>query len=304
MPGTSQLTERAKAQLERVRKRSALVDVAVATFQRFSADDGGSYAAALTYYTFFSIFPLLLFAAAVLGYLTFGNSELRTDLIEKGIDTVPILRDAFKPDGIAAVIENRRAIALTALVMALYTGSGAVVALEHALNKLHKVEREPGFVAKRLRSLKWLGILGVLALAAIVAGSVAGFVEEVLGENLAVRVAATILATLLAVAINTLVFATAYKFLPVIKSSWKEVLPGALVAGVLFQVLNIGGTAYLARGETARNDTFGTFAAAATLLVAAYLISQITLLAAEVNLVLADRNGQAQGSATMDEEER
>ena len=296
MAGIQQITERGKAAVETARSRSLPFDVAVATFQRFSKDDGGPYAAALTYYAFFSIFPLLLFAAAILGYVVADDPEMRADLIKRGLKTVPILRDAFQPDGIDTIIENRGSIALTAAGLALYSGSGAVVALEHALNKLHKVEQEPGFVAKRLRSLKWLAILGMLSLLAIAAGSVAGFGQELFGDQPAVKVISTVIGLALAVAINTLAFASAYRFLPVVQSRWREVLPGAVVAAVLFQALNFGGTAYLARGETARNDTFGTFAAAATLLVASYLIAQITLLAAEVNLVLADRDGRDRAS--------
>ncbi len=298
MPSLRSLTDRAKAVLARARRRCPLVDIAAATFERFSADDAGSYAAALTYYTFFSIFPLLLLAGSLLGYLTANDPELRRDLIDQGVNTVPILRDAFKPDGIGAIIDNRHNLALTGLGLALYSGSGAVVALEHALNRLHKIEDQPGFLKKRLRSLKWLAILGVLSLLAIGAGSVAGFAEEMLGRGPVVIAAVTLVAVALAVLVNTLVFGTAYKFLPAIEQSWREVLPGAVVAGVLFQALNIGGTAYLARGEAARNDTFGTFAAAATLLVASYLISQITLLAAEVNLVVADRSRAGSGGGT------
>jgi YihY family inner membrane protein len=301
MATLQQLTERGKALVERARRRSVPFDVAIATLQRFSADDGGSYAGALTYYAFFSIFPLLLLAAAMLGYVVADDPALRADLIKQGLKTVPILRDAFEPDGMDTIIQNRGRIALTAAALALYSGSGAVVALEHALNKLHRVENEPGFLAKRLRSVKWLGFLGALSLLAIGAGSLAGFAEDVSDGQTAIKVGLTAGALVIAVGINTVAFASAYKFLPAVKSTWREVWPGAVVAAVLFQALNFGGTAYLARGETARNDTFGTFAAAATLLVASYLIAQITLLAAEVNLVLADRE---EGGAAGDEDRR
>ena len=301
MTTLQQLTERGKALVERARRRSTTFDIAMATFQRFSADDGGSYAAALTYYAFFSIFPLLLFAAALLGYVVADDPALRADLIKQGLKTVPILRDAFEPDGMDTIIQNRGRIALTAAALALYSGSGAVVALEHALNKLHGVVNEPGFLAKRLRSVKWLGFLGALSLVAIAAGSLAGFAEDISDGQTPVKVALTVGALVIAAGINTIAFASAYKFLPAVTSRWREVWPGAAVAGVLFQALNFGGTAYLARGETARNDTFGTFAAAATLLVASYLIAQITLLAAEVNIVLADRKERG---AASDEDRR
>jgi inner membrane protein YhjD len=297
MPALQQLTDRAKATLERARRRFSFLDIAVSTFQRFSADDGGSYAAALTYYTFFSIFPLMLFGAALLGYLTADNPALREDLINRGADAVPILRDALSPKGLETLIENRGGVALTGLVMALYSGSGAVVALEHALNKFHKLEKEPGWLSKRLRSLRWLAVLGVLGLLAVGAGGVAGFAEKWLEQIPGATWAISAAAVAIAVVINSLVFATAYKFLPAVRRGWGEVIPGAIVAGLLFQALNVGGTYYLARGETARNDTFGTFAAAATLLVAAYLIAQITLLAAEVNIVLADRRTKRRSPA-------
>lgn len=296
------ITEKAKAALAAARERSRAVDIAAATFQRFSDDDGGSYAAALTYYTFFSIFPLLLFAAAVLGYLTVDDPELRADLIKEGLKTVPIIRDAFHPDGVAAIIENRQTIAITALVLALYSGSGAVVALQHALNRIHGIEDEPGWVKKRLRSLMWLAVLGAGGILAIGVGTIAGFARDLLGDGATGTGAAVIWAGVGGVVITTALFATAYKFLPERRQRWGQVLPGAVVAAMLFQVLNLAGSLYLARGETARNDTFGTFAAAATLLVASYLISQITLLAAEVNLVLAE--GKDRRAAQTKEEAR
>ena len=63
----------------------------------------------------------------------------------------------------------------------------------------------------------------------------------------------------------------------------------ALLAGGVFEILKTVGTLYIARGQQGREATFGAFATAATLLVASYLLSQITLLAAELNAVLAER---------------
>lgn len=270
----------AKLQVEKARVRWAAFDVAYRTFKRFSEDDGGSYAAALTYYTFFSIFPLLLFSAAALGYVTFGNDDLRDELVNSGLRTVPILKDALAPEGLKQIEENRNGLAVTGTLLALYTGSGVIVALQHALNKIYHVEDEPNFLQKRLRSLMWLAILGVGAVASLALSTVAGFAPGPL------EVALSLAGGL---ALNTLLFATAYKFLPVTTLTWKEVLPGAIVAAIGFEVLKVAGSAYLKHGESARNDTFGTFAAAAALLIASFLIARIILLAAEVNAVLEER---------------
>ncbi|MEA2433335.1 MAG: hypothetical protein QOG54_792 [Actinomycetota bacterium] len=289
MSALKKLAAKAKLTLERSRARFGFVDVTVRVFKRFGINDGGSHAAALTYFTFFSIFPLMLFCASLLGFLTEGNQALREDLIRQGVKTIPLLRDALSPDGVKFIIERRSSLLLTGLALSLYSGSGAIVALQHALNRFHGITDEPNWIQKRLRSLKWLAILGLGALVTIGLGSLSGFSAEIFGKGSTASTLVGIAAFFGGVVVNTLIFATAFKFLPAAEQSWREVLPGALVAAIAFAGLQVGGTAYLARGSQARNDTFGTFAGAATLLVASYLLAQITLLAAEVNLVLQER---------------
>jgi membrane protein len=98
--------------------------------------------------------------------------------------------------------------------------------------------------------------------------------------------------------VGTLVFAAAFRVLPATELAWRDVLPGALVAAAAFELLKSLGAAYLEAGAASRNATFGTFAAAAGLLVASYLICQITLLSAEVNVVLAERRLTRQSERT------
>jgi membrane protein len=270
----------AKRRLERARARYGWIDVGVRTAKRYGDDDCGSYAAALTYYLFFSIFPLLLFAAAALGYLTPGNPDLQRDILESGLKTVPVLSEAIDTGSLEAIEDNRGAIALTGLGLALYTGSGAIVALEHALNKVGHVQQEPNFIVKRARSLKWLAVLGLAAIGSLALSTVAGFVVGPVGAALGV---------VAGVVVNVCIFATAFRFLPATDRSWAEVLPGSLVAAVAFEILKFAGSFYLARGAATRQQTFGALAGAAALLVASYLISQIILFAAELNEALFER---------------
>ena len=279
----------AKLELEKARARWGWVDVAYRTFKRFGEDDGGSYTAALTYFTFFSIFPLLIAAGAILGYVTLGNENLKVELVESGLKTVPILKDVLTPDGLEVIQENRNGLAVTGMLLALYTGTGMIVAMEHALNKIWRIHEEPNFLQKRLRSLRWLLILGLGAIASLAMSVVTGFAPGPL---------AVVLTVAGALALNTGLFATAFKFLPSRSSTWKEVLPGSVIAAIAFEILKIAGTTYLARGESARNEAFGAFASTAALLIASHLIAQITLLSAEVNAVLAERRNTRQSLTT------
>ena len=271
---------RSKLALERARSRYPVVDILAATFKRYSADDAGSYAAALTYYTFFAIFPLLLFGAAMLGYLTFGNDELKTKILDAAVSSIPLLKDALTPQGLDLIEANRQTIALTGVALAFYSGTGVIAALGHALDKIHHVDNEGNFFQKRIRALKWLALLGLAAVGSLTMTGVANFAPALLSTSLGY---------IGGFVVNVFIFLTAFKFLPAKRLDFKEVWVGALIAASTFELLKTLGAVYLTQGESVRNATFGTLAGAATLLVAAYLISQVTLMAAEVNAVLAER---------------
>lgn len=280
MPDLKQIPAQAKLRLETARARYGVVDVGVRTFKRFSEDDGGFYAAALTYYIFFSLFPLLIFATAALGFATDLFPEMRADLLERGFESFPLLTDVVNEDVLQGVEEAAGRLALVGVVLALYSGTGAVVALAHALNKIHRVEEEGNAVTKRLGALKWLAIFSVSVLASLGVGSLTALGPDVLDAWLG---------HLVGLALNVVIFLTAFKFLPQVRRGWNEVLPGALIAAAVFELLKFFGEAYLDRGASARSITFGALATAAAFLVASYLLAQVTLLAAEVNAVLAER---------------
>ena len=272
--------DRLQVALARARARSKLIDVVVSTFKRYSDDDCGSYAAALTYFTFFAIFPLLLFAAAGVGYATFGNEQLANDLIEEGVKGVPMLEDALTEDTLRTLQDKKDTIAGIGLILALYTGTGMIVALEHSLNKVRRIDEEGNWFQKRVKALRWLAILGLAAAASLAMTSLAAGLNDMVGA---------VFSYAGAFAIDVGLFATAFKFLTATKQSWRDVLPGALVAAASFSLLKAGGTIYLERGEATRSATYGTLYGAATLLIASYLLSQVTLLAAEVNATLIER---------------
>jgi YihY family inner membrane protein len=292
----------AKLRLERARADYPVVDVTVATFKRYSEDDAGFYAAALTYYMFFSIFPILIFAASAIGYITFLNEDLQERLIAEGLNAIPLIGDILTPDSIGKLQQQRGTLALVGLALTLYSGSGAIVALEHALNKVNRVDKEPPFIAKRIRSLKWLGALAIAAVLSLGISGFAQFVGELLPNNLAGTVALSFVLHVAGAALGVAIFLTTFKLLPAAEQTWRDVLPGALLAGVVFEVLKTVGTLYLARGQAGREATFGAFATAATLLVASYLLAQITLLAAELNAVLAERRQTRQSSVGVEKE--
>ncbi len=295
------IPQQIKLRVERARARFGLVDIAIRVFKRYSEDEGGPSAAALTYFTFFSIFPMLLFGAALLGWVSANNPELQQQVLEAGVDAFPMISEVLEPEGLEFIQNQASGFAITGVVLALYAGSGGIGALQHALNKIYRVKKEPGFVPKRLKSLMWLGILGVgavLTVGSVVLFQYAGAFFESLGgsESIFTGVAGH----LVGFGVGLLLFATAYRFLPAVKLGWRDVLPGAIAAAIGLEVLKEFGATYLAGGADSREATFGVFAAAAGLLVASYLLCQLILLCAEINAVLAERRAVRQSSLTRD----
>jgi YihY family inner membrane protein len=266
-----------------------VVDIVMTTFKRFSEDDGATHAAALTYYIFFSIFPLLLFAVSVLGFVARGNEQLRRDLLDAGVNAVPLLAGMIKGAGLDFLERRAGSLALSAVVLSFYTGSGAVVALEHSLNRLDHIAEEGTWLQKRLRSLRWLALLGPAALLTAAFGGVANFSDQTFGEDSAPARLFFLIGLVGGLMVSTALFAAAFRFLSKAHRPWRHVLPGAVAGAVAFELLKAVGSVYLATGAKSREATFGAFAAAAAFLIAAFLIARITLLAAELNTVLADR---------------
>lgn len=280
MSSVKNAAAQAKLRVETARSRYGWLDVAISTFKRFSDGDGGFFAAGLTYYTFFSVFPLVLFAVSALGFVAFLSRDLKQDLLDAGVRSFPLISDILTANNLNKIEDARFSLAAVGLLLVLYSGTGAIVAFEHALNRIYGLSEEGTFVQKRVRSLKFLGTIGGIALISVALGAVGILIESPV---------VSVLAFVAGFGMSVLLFASAFRFLPKSNLAWREVLPGAVVAGAIFEVLKIVGPTYLTSGEEGRNATFGAFATAAGLLVSAYLLCQVALLAAQLNAVLAER---------------
>ncbi len=279
MRSVKNLPARAKLRLEGVRSNHGWLDVALATTKRFSDHDGAFYAAGLTYFVFFSIFPLVLFGVSALGFALFLSNEIKLNIINASAEAFPLMTQVLQEDTLDNLANARFSLAAWGFVLVLYSGTGGIVALEHALNRIRGLADEGTFLQKRVRALKFLATVGIIPLISVALGAAARFLPTVTG----------FVAYLAGALMSVLLFATAFKFLPAVNPTWREVLPGAAIAGAIFEVLKIVGPLYLASGQGGRDATFGAFATTAGLLISAYLLSQVTLLAAQLNAVLAER---------------
>jgi membrane protein len=272
------LGERLQA-LDRFQQRTPGLRFIAAVIKKFSDDQAGQLAALISYYGFVSLFPLLLVLVTVLGFVLQGDPGEQQRILDGTLGQFPIVRDQLKLHSLRG---SGVALAI-GIVGALLAGMGITNAAQNAFNRAWDVpfKQRPNFLIARLRGLGLLAVLGTLSIASTLA---AGFVGSASHGAPAV-----VGGVLVALAFNLAVFALAFRLLTAIELSWRELAPGVIVAAVGWQLLQHLGGYYLDHELKRTGPLYGVFALVLGLLAWLYLGAQITIYAAEVNVVRARR---------------
>src|SRR4051812_33914187 len=116
--------QRVLARVDRLQRRHAPLAVPFAVVKKFGEDQAGNLAALVAYYSFFSIFPLLLVFVTVVGFVLQDNVEAQTKLLDSALSQFPIVGDQIK-DNMGAMQGNGLAL-LIGVLAALWGGLGAI----------------------------------------------------------------------------------------------------------------------------------------------------------------------------------
>lgn len=237
-------------------------------------------AAAIAFYAWMSIFPLLL--AAVSGFGVWLGTEGARERVLDGLrQNLPVLR-VLKASGIdlESVLSSVNAISgpagILGLAGLLWTGMQVVLALQVALGRVFNVEQRPGWLAARLRALLFVVIAAVLV--AISFGTT--FAVSLLPTGILARVAGWAVALLL----MGIMFAAAYRVLTRRNLPWRHAIGGGLVTAVLWYLANVALLWYFANLANLK-AVYGSFGGVVIVLLTCYYLAFVTLVGAEVTCV-------------------
>ncbi|HYM55726.1 MAG TPA: YhjD/YihY/BrkB family envelope integrity protein, partial [Solirubrobacteraceae bacterium] len=165
----------------------------------------------------------------------------------------------------------------------LLAGLGITGATQNAFNRIWSVpfKHRPGFLHARLHGLSMLATLGTLSIVSTTAAGFVGSSSHTAPEDLA--------GIAVAFAFNLALFMTAFKLLTTVDLGWRELLPGVIVAAVLWQLLQHLGGFYVDHALKRTGPLYGVFALVLGLLAWLYLGAQLTIFAAEINVVRVRR---------------
>jgi YihY family inner membrane protein len=256
-------------------QRSPLLAFAFAVVRKFGDDQAGGLAGLIAYYAFFSVFPLLLVFVTVVGFVLGSDNELTS----RALNSFPVIgreiaRGSLRGSGLALIL---------GMLLAVWAGMRVVQAMQEAMNRVWNVPmtRRPGFLERLGRSLVMLVILGAATIGATILSGV--------GTSGAVGTLTRVAGIALALAVNIGLYLLAFRVLTEEHLSWGAVLPGALIAGVAWTLLQLLGGWYVGHQIAGASQTYGVFAVVIGLLTWLYLGAQASLLAAEVNVVRTRR---------------
>lgn len=266
------------------------------TFQEWQADNASRLAAALAYYTVFSISPLLVIAIAIAGAF-FGQDKAQAEITKQLIALVG--EDGVKP--IILALDNisqpeiRGIASLISIGVLLLGASGIFAELQDALNTVWKVQLKPGqgigqFIRKRIFSFLMVLAIGFLLMLSLVISAVVSTVSKyrtdflpgsaVLWENLDFIVS---------LGLMTFLFGLMFKYVPDAKIVWKDVLVGAIITALLFLFGKFLLGMYLSGGTL--GSAYGAAGSLIVFLAWVYYSAQIILLGAEFTQVYARMYG-------------
>jgi YihY family inner membrane protein len=248
-----------------------------AVIRKFSDDRAGGLAALIAYYGFFSLFPLMLVVVTVASYVLQGNEDLQLRIVDSALAQFPVIGGQIR-DNVGSLTGSAFALAV-GIGAALWAGMAVLASVQTAMDEIWDVpRRDRGALIPRL--IRGSIVLLSLGAAVLVAALAAG-VSTGLGSF-----AAVVAGSLIAAILNVTVMLVVFRVLTAAPVSWRDVLPGAVLAGVVWTGLQAVGGYIVDNKISGAGDVYGLFAVVIGLLSWLYLGAQLTLMAAELNVVL------------------
>ena len=262
-------------------------------------NDAQTQAAALAYYTTFSIAPLLVIAIAVAGFL-FGEEAARGQVRGQ-------LEGLLGPNG-ATVVESMMKSAqsteagvlatLVGLVVLLFGATGAFAQMQGAINFIWNIKPKSmgvrGFFRTRVLSFGLVLGVGFLLLVSLLLSALLAAFGYYLSRFVPGWVGFIgIINVVFSFAAITALFAMIYKFLPDAQIRWRDVWLGAAVTSLFFTLGKTGIGLYL--GKSAIASSYGAAGSLALVLLWVYYSSQILLFGAQFTKAYAEEHGRFSG---------
>lgn len=276
--------DKAVGAVDRFQQRQPWLAFPIAVWKKFSDDQAGHLAALIAFFAVASIFPLLLLLGTVLSIVLKNDPALQANLINSALAQYPVIGPQIQ-NHLGEVPGSGLAL-IFGIVLLVYGARGAAVAMQKAMCEVWGVPRDvqPGLpFALGYNLLLTLTVGAGFILTTSLSGIAGGAAHLLTGFG---SYAGTVIASF---ALNVAMFWTSFRLATVRKVPWRELKYGAIAAAVVWQVLQVAGGYFLGHQLSRQTALYGTFGVVLGLMAWMYLQAQVTLYAAEIDVVLVQR---------------
>jgi YihY family inner membrane protein len=273
--------ERVIRAIDAVQQRFTPTAFLFGVFKKYGDDNGGVLVANLAYAGFIALFPLLLVLVTVLGLAASVDASFRENVIHAVANQVPQIGGQLTGN----VKELRRSSVIGLIIGLAGVVWGATGLAQAGLFTMEQVwnlpgPARPGYFQRLGRAMEFIGVLGVGVILTTLLAALNTY-----GQKAAIFV---VLAEVAAALVNVGMYLIAFRVLTPKGVPTRKLIPGAATGGIAWTVLQIVGT-YLVHHFLHSNSVYGYFATVLGLVAYINVAVQITVYAAEVNVVLARR---------------
>ena len=263
-----------------LRDRWMLADVTVETLDGFRRHQTARNAAALAYYGFFTLFPLIIVGTTILGMVIEDDPELVDRIIDGVLGRIPVIGDQLETEG---RITGSWWALIVGVVIALWGSLRAFVGIQTALDDCWEVDIDAraNAAVKRAKALIGVFVIGI--------GQVSGVVLAAITSHAGLPLEGQVLVLTGSVVLNFVMVLIVYRFLTSAKVSWSMIWRGAALCGVLYTTLQLVGTLVMTRAFDNAEAVYGAFAGTLALLTWLTLLAYISLIGGELNAAVDRR---------------
>lgn len=270
--------------LDRLRARFGWLDEGLTVHERVNAVGGGPLSSSIALAGFLSLFPLLLVAIAVLGFVSANDTDFPAEVVDQ-LGLTGSAADQVL-DALDRAEHSRRAASLVGFLGLLWAGLGVVGTIGQALNATWQVRGRPGWKAK-LIDLVWLAGAGLVFFGSVALSAAAG---ELPGPALIPTVA-------FGVVVDAVLFLWMFRALTNVSVPWTDHLPGAVLGGVGLEVLKLVGTVFVPRAVSSASALYGSLGVVFAILAWLAIAARLIVYTSAYNVV---HHEQAHGTVTVE----
>ena len=265
--------------------------------QGYAKAQGAQAAAALAYYVFFSLFPLLFILVYAATYIwNLGTKDAFESAVQFISQAIPVSQELIR-DNLERIIDRRGTVGLIGLVGALWSSSSAFTTLTHDINEAFHGALARGVVKKRLMGILMVVAIVLLLLLSLGTTATLRVLSQMplVPQNL-VFLETVVWATVLRViplVSSFLLFLALYQWVPAKRVHWRAAFSGAGLAALAWELAKSSFSWYLASGLASYTIIYGSLSSVIVLLFWIYISATIALFGAHLTAAIDERQSEA-----------